>query len=475
MPGRSPSSRTGKPCADHTGRAFKSESEMCRHWGISPSAYRGRLARGFSLADALSAPIQKGPSKPCRDHKGIEYPSLTAMFNAYGVNYTVYHYRHDVMGWSQEKALETPLGNTDLAGAHPCTDHLGNEFPSKKAMCDFWHVPRNVYFLRKRAGLPLEDCLAPVSRPQKMQANPVKDHLGNEFDGLDAMCAHWHITKAQYVQNVRNGLGLERALTEKTPRPERPRDHTGKEYPSINAMCRAWGITKTTLRARLELGWTLEQILTHPENNSHLIPCKDHTGQEFPCQKAMLDHWGVTHTTYKHRLRHGRTLAEALSPSSLHAKPCLDHEGREFPCLQAMLDFWLCKTATYHHRRDDLGWGLEQSLAGGAKERLFQHGPRVLKDIRDGWVLASDGTYDYVLDEPGLFRMARRLALDAEAGSGQLPRGMRAKHVASGWFQVWNTPGTGSAPGMLLKTDDAWLERCLVKYGGRPGRKAGEN
>ena len=130
---------------------------------------------------------------------------------------------------------------------------------------------------------------------------------------LDAMCAYWNISKSDYIQNIRNGLDIKRALTERTTRPKHPKDHLGKKYPSINAMCRAWGITKTTLRARLELGWTLEEILTNPENNSHLIKCRDHMGNEFPSQNAMLAHWGVSYVTYKHRLKHGFDLEHALS------------------------------------------------------------------------------------------------------------------------------------------------------------------
>lgn len=474
MPGIGPGSRSGKTCTDHLGQTFKSESEMCRHWGISQASFTHRIKRKWPLEKALTHPQLRGRGTPCTDHLGNQYPSASEMFKAYNTNYTVYNYRMKVMGWTQEQALTTPISNPDLAGAHTCTDHLGNIFPSKKAMCDHWHVPRNVYFARKRAGKSLKECLDPVTHTKPTQSTPMIDHEGRGFVNLDAMCAYWNISKSDYIQNIRNGLDIKRALTERTTRPKHPKDHLGKKYPSINAMCRAWGITKTTLRARLELGWTLEEILTNPENNSHLIKCRDHIGNEFPSQNAMLAHWGVSYVTYKHRLKHGFDLEHALSPSSLHASPSTDHENRTFPCLAAMLQYWLCQAATFYHRRNTLKWTLEKALTEHTGPATFPYGPVLDKTLKDGWILVSTETGQYVFDTPGVFRLARERAMCAKIANQELPNGMRAKYVKPGWFQVWNTAQTGPAPGLLLNPDDAWLELCLTRYGQTKTRKTGD-
>ena len=458
MPGRGPRSRAGTPCRDHEGNEFKSISEMCRHWNISPATYAGRARQGYGLEQCLTMERRHGPEKPVTDHLGNSYPNSTAMFKAYGINGTVYKYRHVVKGWSLEATLTTPLGDTDKAGAHACTDHLGNAFPSKKAMCEHWHVPRNVYFLRKKAGKSLSECLAPTRRNQLQQ--PVKDHLGQEFPCLDDMCAHWGILKSEYMQNVRNGLPLDQALTERTGRPDRPKDHLGNEHPSINAMCRAWGITKTTLRARLELGWTLEEILTHPENNSHLIRCRDHLGNAFPSQKAMLAYWGVSHTTYKHRLSKGEPLERALAPESLHTVRHRDHLGREFGCLQAMLEYWLVNVPTWHHRAKKLGMPLGQSLEHMAKGQECYPGVMVLEDY-GGWLLAEQSGGRYVMSNGALKSHLRKLAMLDAIKKKDLPGGMRARHISGNWFLVW---GAGPSPGVLLDQDGAWYERCRAKY-----------
>lgn len=467
--GRGP--RAGIPCTDHEGNEYKSLSAMCRKWGITAPTFLKRRENGMSLEQALTAPKRKGPGRACTDHKGNQYQSLQDMFRAYDTNYTVYHYRHEVMGWSQKDALETPISDSDMAGAHACMDHLGNEFPSKKAMCEFWHVPRNVFFTRVKAGKSLKECLDPSTTGRKFnsrQSNKVRDHLGQEHYNLDAMCAAWNITKSAYMINIRNGLPLDRALTERTSRPKKPKDHTGQEHESINAMCRAWGVTKTTLRARLELGWTLEAILTHPEDNSHLIRCKDHLGNEYPSQRAMLAAWNVTYATFKHRQKRGLSLQDCLDPGSLHMTPYEDHQGHKFPCLAAMLDYWCVHVPNWHSRAKDKGMATEQALTLMTRNAELPGGIVIGKAYGDKWYRIHTPHGDAVLDTGAIIGLARKYRLEEAVLSETLPDGMRVKRISDSWFQVWGTSGTGPAPGIIMSASDAWLECCLKKYEPKP-------
>ena len=60
------------------------------------------------------------------------------------------------------------------------------------------------------------------------------DHKGQNFTNVDAMCAHWNISKEQYMINIRNNCSIEEALTTVTKWTV-CRDHLGNEFPSINA------------------------------------------------------------------------------------------------------------------------------------------------------------------------------------------------------------------------------------------------
>ena len=69
-----------------------------------------------------------------------------------------------------------------------------------------------------------------------------------------------------------------------------------------------------------------------------------------------------------------------------------------------------------------------------------------------------------MINKDQLFRMARENMLIQKIRQDDLPKGMRAKHVADNWFQVWNTEQTGPAPGLILNPDDAWLIYCQSSH-----------
>ena len=86
-----------------------------------------------------------------------------------------------------------------------------------------------------------------------------RDHLGNIFPSQRAMCRRYGISPSLYCNRRKKGwpvkaslLGAENFVT----------DHRGEKYPSVKAMCAAYGITPKNYYARLERGWSLEQTLT---------------------------------------------------------------------------------------------------------------------------------------------------------------------------------------------------------------------
>ena len=102
---------------------------------------------------------QLGEGIKCTDHLGQEFPSLAAMLRHWDVPNVSYRYRRNKLGWDLEKTLTTKTMNSDDAGCHECTDHLGQTFKSKRAMCDHWRIPRHIYFRRISEGWSVEDAL----------------------------------------------------------------------------------------------------------------------------------------------------------------------------------------------------------------------------------------------------------------------------------------------------------------------------
>ena len=49
---------TKKPCSDHLGNKFDSITDMCKYWNISISTFTSRVNSGWSLKNALETRIK---------------------------------------------------------------------------------------------------------------------------------------------------------------------------------------------------------------------------------------------------------------------------------------------------------------------------------------------------------------------------------------------------------------------------------
>ena len=94
------------------------------------------------------------------------------------------------------------------------TDHKGNKFPSLSAMGRAWGIPsstlQNRIVTRK---LPIEIALTMTPEDAKKQKHGCTDHLGNEYPSKVEMCEKYGITTKQYFGRIRLGWSVEKALT----------------------------------------------------------------------------------------------------------------------------------------------------------------------------------------------------------------------------------------------------------------------
>ena len=91
-----------------------------------------------------------------------------------------------------------------------CKDHLGNEFPNKNAMCEHYHIKYHTFKRRiDEQHMSLKDAL---TIPVKKNHNGMcKDHLGNEFPNIMAMCKHYGIKPATlYKRMNENHMSLKK-------------------------------------------------------------------------------------------------------------------------------------------------------------------------------------------------------------------------------------------------------------------------
>ncbi len=94
----------------------------------------------------------------------------------------------------------------------------------------------------------------------------IKDHLGQEFKSIAAMCRHWNINVYTFLARKSRGVNIEDALTRKKCNGDciPARDHLGKDYVSLSAMARAYGLSPHALYSRLNRGKQLKDALTTP-------------------------------------------------------------------------------------------------------------------------------------------------------------------------------------------------------------------
>ena len=184
-------------------------------------------------------------------------------------------------------------------------DADGNEFPSIKAMCAAHGVGCATFKKRRSVyKMDLRRALTP-GRLMCDKAIPQTDHLGNSYPSIRAMCRAWHVGHETYVHRLELGLSKEEALTHKGALGHKAcTGPNGKKYPSFKAMCDDYGVRKDMCETRIKRGMSLLQALTEPDRKH--TASTDIYGNNFRSIKDMCDAWEVKFATYSANVRAGR-------------------------------------------------------------------------------------------------------------------------------------------------------------------------
>lgn len=237
---------------DHKGTEWRTKRDMANHYNIPYQTFKYRMRHGWSLKDALEIePENPGEPIPARDHLGKDYPSMTAMFRAWGVQPNV--------AFSRLKSGRTIEETLTMKGR--VCDYEGRWFTSHKAMCKYHKVNYETYLDRKEKNWTIKERLTGV-RENRMEHIKCKDHEGNVFSSLKDMCEHHNVSYALFRYRIKHGASLKTALTE--PEGYECEDHLGNKFPNKTEMCRYWKISLRTFNSRIKLRWLLEAALTEP-------------------------------------------------------------------------------------------------------------------------------------------------------------------------------------------------------------------
>ena len=95
----------------------------------------------------------------------------------------------------------------------------------------------------------------------------IRDHKGRAYPTIAAMCRAWGVSRPAYLWRIKQGWGMEAALTCGSHKQSRKhwKDHEGNSYPTCEKMCEAWAFgTADAYRRRINLGWDERDALTKP-------------------------------------------------------------------------------------------------------------------------------------------------------------------------------------------------------------------
>lgn len=176
--------------------------------------------------------------KNITDHEGNGYKTIKEMCEHYGIKPYVYQQRRRA-GWSMKEALTKPVA-TYVRTTKGVRDHLGNFYPTVKAMCKAYNIAEGTYHRRRRQGASMEEALEHkiIHQPQKVQ-----DHLGNWYPTLNAMCKAYGIATSAYCYRKQTGRTLEECLTQPITKVKKVKDHKGNVYATIADMCKAYDVS----------------------------------------------------------------------------------------------------------------------------------------------------------------------------------------------------------------------------------------
>lgn len=97
---------------DHLGNEFENIDLAAEHYGLMTATLKYRLKSGWGLEEAITTPVYKSTKrnreKICVDHLGNTYRTKQEMVDHYGISLGALWHRID-RGWSLADALTKPI------------------------------------------------------------------------------------------------------------------------------------------------------------------------------------------------------------------------------------------------------------------------------------------------------------------------------------------------------------------------------
>ena len=200
----------------YKGIKYKDGKALCKAFNISIPDYRNRYIRsGWSIEDVIEKTIKRRNYAEVKDHKGISYKSETEMCHAYEIPYHVYVGRKKRCKMTLEEMLTNPVSPTESKEhTNPLT---GEYYSSERKMAKALGIARWTLQNRFKRGFEDKYLYAPKTKERLQREGnkifkPCSDHKGNNYTTKKAMCSAYGIGCSTFDARIKKGLPLQEAL-----------------------------------------------------------------------------------------------------------------------------------------------------------------------------------------------------------------------------------------------------------------------
>jgi hypothetical protein len=275
--------------------------------------------------------------------EGIEYVTIAAASDIYGVPEYLARSRLDSLGWTTEQAFEIAPRPTEWGPKRLTLN--GNSYPSIKDACRSLGIAYSKVNLRlSRYGWSFEQAFdllpSPADRPS---GAPRKIQVGHMvFASLAKAGKHFGLSEGAVSSRLSSGWSVEQAVgLEPPPEIHPPRISVvveGQKFESIRTASAKYNIDYKLVHGRLQSGWTIEQAFALESRPKPISKGKSVTvrGITHPSLRTACDHHKVPYVTFKQRKRKGYSIEEALGLKRVKRRTngkAIKIKGKTYPSL----------------------------------------------------------------------------------------------------------------------------------------------
>ncbi len=224
----------------YQGKEFDSIKSLAEFTGIKAATLQYRLAKGWSVQEAVETPVKDITRKI--SYQGKEYPSVKALAEELGLPYSILSH-HAKRTENIEKAVEKSYES--ISREKPVL--WGKCYASYEKIAEAYGIGARALCSRIAQGEALEEAV------RTLLAAEIVQFRDKTYHGLAELCAEFSIQTTNVYDRLRYGMTLEEALTKPIRRTPRGTEisYRGKAYSSQISLCREYGISVGCVREQL--------------------------------------------------------------------------------------------------------------------------------------------------------------------------------------------------------------------------------